>query len=123
MNELRKAPVKAKIKVPTKGGGWTEVDATKHEGQTQDPEKASRAMAEAQEKDFFKRVGQCTEAMNKFLKVYANDYGLDPEEIIAAVYLENCNNRFFYPEDKGGKERFDKITGEVWAWFKENVTT
>jgi len=123
MNELRKAPKKTRVKIPTSGGGWTEVDATEHPGQKQDPEKAARAMAEAQEKDFFNRVGACTEALNRFLKVYASDHGLEIEEIIAAVYLENCNNRFFYPEERGGKKRFDKITEEVWAWFKENATT
>lgn len=121
MNELRQAPKKTKIKLPTKGGGWTEVDATEHPGQAQDDEKANAAMQEAQEKDFFKRVGRCTEALNKFLKVYAADHGLEPEEVLAAVYLENCNNRFFYPKEKGGKDRFDKITSEVWEWFKENV--
>jgi hypothetical protein len=124
MNELRKPPPKkTKVKIPTKGGGWTEVDATEHPGQKLDEKKAATAMAAAQEKDFFKRVGKCTEQLNQFLKIYAKDHGLEPEEILAAVYLENCNNRFYYPEDRGGKEQFDKITAEVWEWFKENVPT
>jgi hypothetical protein len=123
-NEPRKPPAKkTKVKVPTKGGGWTEVDATEHPGQTQDPDKVAAAMAAAQEKDRFERVGKCTEALNQFLKLYARDHGMEPEDIISAVYLENCNNRFFYPKEKGGKEMFDKITAEVWEWFKENVST
>jgi len=119
MNEIRKAP--KVVKVPTPGGGWTEVESTPQEVKAQNPDKAAEAMAVAQEKDFFKRVGACTESLNKFLKVYAADHGLEPEEVVAAVYLENCNNRFFYPEDKGGKTRFDAVTSGVWAWFKENI--
>ncbi len=124
MNELRKPPAPAKkIKVPTGDGGWKEVEATQHPGQTQNPEKVEAAMAQAKEKDFYIRVGRCTEALNKFLKVYATDHGLTPEEVVGAVYLENCNNRFFYPEDLGGKERFDATVATIWSWFKENVTT
>ena len=123
MNELRKVPPTKKIKVPAGDGSWKEVEAQTHPGQSQDSDKAAAAMQKAQEKDFFKRVGQCTEELNKFLRVMARDKGLEPEEVIAAVYLENCNNRFYYPEEKGGKKRFDQITSEVWDWFKENVTT
>jgi len=112
---------KTKTQMPDGKGGWVEVDALKFEGQKQDPEKAQQAMADAQKKDFFIRVGRCTEALNKYLKMYARDHGLEIEEVIAAVYLENCNNRYYFPEDKGGKEGFDAVTQEVWNYFKEAV--
>lgn len=123
MNELRKAPKKAKVRIPTRGGGWVEADAIEHPGQTQDPDKVEEAMAKARERDFFKRVGAFTEAINKYVQMYAADHGLSLEEAVAAVYLENCNNRFYYPEDQGGKERFDQVTKEVWEWFKKNATS
>jgi hypothetical protein len=106
------------IDIPDGHGGWKKVEADVLPGSKQNTEKAAHAMARAQEEDFFKRVGSCTEALNKFIQVYANDHALTPEEIIAAIYLENCNNRHFFPE---GTAKFDHICQDVWAWFQENV--
>jgi len=106
------------IDVPDGKGGWTKVEADEVPGSKQDPEKAARAMAKAQEEDFFKRVGACTQSINEFVRLYAQDHGLTSEEIAAAVYLENCNNRHFFPD---GLAKFDKICQDVWAWFQENV--
>jgi hypothetical protein len=103
------------IRVPDGKGGWTEVP----EGSKAniDPEKSQEALQAAQEEDFFNRVATCAEALNKFLRVYAKDVGLSPLEVSAAVYLENCNNRHFFPEDAGGVETFDNMCTDVWAWF------
>jgi hypothetical protein len=106
------------IKVPDGKGGWKEVEAEEVPGSKQNPEKAAHAMAKAQEEDFFKRVGACTQSINEFVRLYAQDHGLTPEEIAASVYLENCNNRHFFPE---GFAKFDKICQDVWVWFQENV--
>lgn len=106
------------IDVPDGKGGWQKVEADVLPGSKQNSEKAAHAMAKAQEEDFFKRVGTMTEALSQFVRVYAQDHGLTEEEIAAAVYLENCNNRHFFPT---GTEKFDRICQDVWAWFQENV--
>lgn len=106
------------IPMPDGQGGWKMVEAEKLPGSRQDPEKAAHAMAKAQEADFFKRVGGFTESLNGFIRLYANDHGLSAEEIAAGVYLENCNNRHFFPE---GIAKFDRICQDVWTWFQENV--
>jgi hypothetical protein len=106
------------IDVPDGNGGWKKVEAEKFPGSKQNPEKAAHAMAKAQESDFFKRVGACTEALNSFIKLYGRDHGMTHEELAAAVYLENCNNRHFFPD---GIAKFDKICQDVWTWFQENV--
>ncbi len=110
---------KKMIKVPDGKGGWKEIEAEEVPGSKQNPEKTALAMAKAQEDDFFKRVGTCTQSINEFVRLYAQDHGLTAEEIAAAVYLENCNNRHFFPD--GGPPKFDKICQDVWAWFQENV--
>jgi hypothetical protein len=108
-----------KIRVPDGHGNWVEVPAgTKAKI---DPQRVQETLQKKQEEDFFNRVGACTESLNKYLKAYARDYGLSPEEIIASVYLENCNNRYYFPEELGGKNKFDQITTDVWNWFKEQV--
>ena len=110
-----------KIRVPDGKGGWTYVDpGTKAKI---DQDKQQQAMQQRQEEDFFKRVGACTEALNQYLRMYAKDHALSPEETIAAVYLENCNNRQFFPEELGGQDQFDKICADVWNWFKQQVAS
>jgi hypothetical protein len=106
------------IPVPDGHGGWKKIEAEKVPGSKQNTEKAAHAMAKAQEEDFFKRVGTCTQAINDFTRLYAQDHGMTSEEIVAAVYLENCNNRHFFPD---GMTKFDRICQDVWAWFQENV--
>jgi hypothetical protein len=111
---------KKQIRIPDGSGGWKLVDAgTKT---VIDQGKAQQSMQQAQEKDFFKRVGGCTEALNRYLKAYAKDHGFSHAEIAASVYLENCNIRAFFPEESGGTEAFDKTCADVWDWFKEQTT-
>ena len=107
------------VKVPDGKGGWVKVEpGTKA---NLDNTKTMTSIEKAAKEEFFQRVGTCTEALNKFLRIYAADYGLKPLEIAAAVYLENCNNRHFYPKDVGGSESFDLMTGEIWDWFVKQV--
>ena len=68
---------------------------------------------------FFKTVGHCTDSLNQFLRAYGRDYGLSQEEIIAAVYLENLNNREFYEKGTGS---FDEVCKDTYTWFQENKT-
>jgi hypothetical protein len=112
---------RAVVKVPDGKGGWVTVEpGTKA---NLDKDKTTAAVEAAAKKDFFDRVGAATEALNKFMAVYVKDYGLKPLEAAAAIYLENCNNRHFFPEDLGGKETFDRMTSEIWDWFVTQVKT
>jgi hypothetical protein len=107
------------VKVPDGKGGWVAVEpGTKA---NLDADKTNTAIEKASRDDFFQRVGTCTEALNKYVKIYANDHGLKPIEIAAAVYLENCNNRYFFPKEVGGQEAFDHMTSEIWDWFVKQV--
>ena len=45
-------PSTEKIQVPDGKGGWTTTDAQRVGGQTQDQEKAQKAMEKAQEEDY-----------------------------------------------------------------------
>lgn len=110
---------KTVVKVPDGKGNWVEVaPGTKA---ALDSKKTEVIIAKAAKDDFYQRVGKCTESLNTYLKLYANDHGLKPLEIAAAVYLENCNNRHFFPTDLGGQETFDIMTSETWDWFIKQV--
>jgi hypothetical protein len=105
------------IPIPDGKGGWTTTKATPSKGQTQDPEKVQEAMSQAQEKDFYERVGALTEHINKVVKRYGKDYNLNAAEIAAAVFLENCNIRETYPD---GQKEHDAICEGVAAWYQRN---
>lgn len=105
------------IKIPDGTGGWTEVEAARVEGQKANMDKAQAALSKEQDKSFFVRVGKCTTDLNKFLQIYARDWDLTKEEVVAAVYLENINNRHFFP---GGPTKFDELCKAVWDWFQDN---
>jgi len=110
---------RAVVKVPDGKGGWVPVEpGTKA---NLDAKKTAEAAELATRNDFFKRVGAATEALNKFMAVYVKDYGLKPLEAAAAIYLENCNNRYYFPQDLGGQETFDAMTSEIWDWFVKQV--
>lgn len=110
---------KTVVKVPDGLGNWVKVEpGTKA---PLDPKKTELVIAKAAKDDFYLRVGKCAESLNTFLKLYANDHGLKPLEVAAAVYLENCNNRYFFPKEIGGQEAFDLMTSETWDWFVKQV--
>jgi hypothetical protein len=107
-----------KERIPDGKGGWKLVDVTGEKKKVSaSPEKIQERLLDAQEKDFFMRVGACTDSLNKYLGLYAKEHNLSPEEIIAAVYLENINNREFFPD---GIEKFNRICEDVWNWFQKN---
>jgi hypothetical protein len=110
---------KTVVKVPDGTGNWVEV--TPGTKAPLDTKKTEVAIEKAAKDDFYLRVGKCAESLNTYLKLYANDHGLKPLEIAAAVYLENCNNRYFFPKDLGGQETFDHMTSETWDWFVKQV--
>lgn len=106
------------VRVPDGSGGWTEQEMTEVPGSKLNMEKANKAFTEEQKKSFFIRVGKCAEDLNKFLQLYAKDYDLTGEEVAAAVYLENLNNRQFFP---GGVPAYDALCKGVWDWFQSNL--
>ena len=112
---------KGKTKIPDGNGGWQEVEYIKTPVKPANEEKRKAAFDKAAEDDFYIRVGRCTESLSKFLRGYARDYQLTRSEIAAAVYLENCNNKYFFPKEDGGKEQFETICKKVWDWFKKQV--
>ena len=105
------------VRIPDGKGGWTTTNASRTKGQTQDSDKVDKAMAKAQEEDFYLRVGTLTEHLNKIIKIYGKDYNLTAAEIAAGVFLENCNIRATYPE---GHQEHDKVCEAVAAWFERN---
>jgi hypothetical protein len=109
---------KVTVEFPT-ATGTIPVQMTKHQGQTVNLERSNKAMAEAREKASWERIGTTTESFNSMHQAYASDYGLTPEELAAAVYLENLNMREFFPEDLGGKQGYDTLCKAVWEWFEE----
>jgi len=110
---------RADVKVPDGKGGWVTVEpGTKA---NLDAKKTADAAEVAARKDFFDRVGAAAEALNKFMAVYTRDFNLKPLEAAAAIYLENCNNRHFFPAELGGQETFDHMTSETWDWFIKQV--
>ena len=106
-----------KVRVPDGKGGWVESEMEQVSGSKLNMKKAEEAFTKEQDKSYFIRVGKCTSDLNKFLQLYAKDYDLAKEEVVAAVYLENLNNRHFFPE---GIEKYDALCKRVWAWFEEN---
>jgi len=107
-----------KVKLPDGKGGWKETETTADTVTVKtDTKKSQDKLQAAQEKDFFARVGACTAALNRFLEIYRNDHELNDAEAVAAVYLENINNRTFFP---AGTAQYDKICKDVWDWFQVN---
>jgi hypothetical protein len=105
------------ITVPDGKGGWTKVPAGTQV--KQDTSKQAKIMEEAIEKDFYEAAGKLALYINKLVRIYAKENGLTHQEAAAGVYLENCNNRFFFPAEDGGVEEFDRVTALMWEWFKK----
>ena len=105
------------ITVPDGKGGWMKVPAGTQV--KQDAAKQARIKAEAAEKDFYEAAGKLSQYINKLVRIYAKENGLTHQEAAAGVYLENCNNRFFFPAESGGVEEFDRVTALMWEWFKQ----
>ena len=96
-----------------------EKDATKvNDGAKADPDKQQYEQRRAEERT--ERIARATHAFNKFHIAYARDHNLEPEEVVAAAYLENLNCREFFPPRLGGTKKYDEICSEVLAWFEEN---
>lgn len=86
-------------------------------GKSVDIEKSKKIFTATQEASWWERVGKAAEAFNRMHLAYANDYKLEPEEIAAAVYLENLNMREFYPTSLGGLPSYDALCKATWEWF------
>lgn len=112
--------VKEKVQIPDGGGGYSEVEADRVDGQQADANRQNEQLQKEAQKAHWTRVGKGAEAFNKFHKAYATDFSLTEEELIKVMYLEILNWKEFYPEDLGGSQRFDELCKEAWAWFEEN---
>jgi len=109
------------IKIPDGRGGMRDAPVEhEHPGGTGDKTKAEIARAKVEETSFWKRVGQATEAYNRFHKIYATDHELTPEEEAGAIYLEVLNIREFFPAELGGTKRYDELCKIVYEWFERN---
>ena len=97
-----------------------DVEAEKVSGSTANVEKQQKVLAEEASKAKEERILAAAEYFNKMHKVYARDYMLSEDEVVAAMFLENLNCREFYPEELGGTEEYDRVTSEMFAWFEEN---
>jgi len=106
------------IEVPAGAGKTAKILATRHEGKKFDGVK-EKAQEEG-EKAYWERVGKAAEAFNSFHKAYGTDFGLEAEEIVAAMYLELLNWREFFPTELGGTKCFDDKCKEVWSWFEDH---
>jgi hypothetical protein len=72
------------------------------------------------DKDREERIGKAAEAFNAYHIAYAKDHNLEPDEVVAAGYLENLNCRSFYPPHLGGIPSYDRICEGVYSWFEAN---
>ena len=109
----------SRIEVPDGEGSMKEVEADSvHEGKTFEGQE--ERLMEHSEEAAWTRIGKAAHAFNEFHKAYATDHGLTHEELVAAIYLENLNMKFFYPEEQGGPERYDEQCKKVYVWFMDN---
>lgn len=106
------------IEIPSGAGKTIKVEATRHEGKKF--EGTAAKVKEESEKAYWERIGKAAEAFNSYHKAYGTDFSLEPEEIVAAMYLEILNWKEFYPKELGGPKHFDEICKEVWQWFEDH---
>ena len=117
-------------RVPDGRGGWKNVSVPQRRGwedvKLAGPLKTEQANVKMQQEkmdkvlanDFWTNVGQCTEALNSFLKVYAMERNLSHEEVVSAIYLELLNNRHFWPK---GSDDVDKLCSATLDYFHQHV--
>jgi hypothetical protein len=96
------------------------VAAQRVAGSSADVEKQQQILAEEAAKGKEERIAKAAEYFNAMHKAYARDHMLSEDEVVAAMFLENLNCREFYPEELGGTEEYDRVTGEILAWFEAN---
>jgi hypothetical protein len=111
------------IQYPDGKGGYTTIKGEKFtDGAQADPKKMEKVMDQVRMRmDRIKLIADAAQDLNKMHLDYADEQGLNAEELVASLSLELYNCREFFPDDLGGPARFDKITEEIYEWFQEQL--
>jgi hypothetical protein len=91
-----------------------------HTGQAKDVDKTQERLAKAAAEEALRVAAEFTEEIIVWLNRRALERNLDPEQRIFAVSLATINLRQNFPESKGGKEFFDKVSNSAWAYYDAN---
>lgn len=90
------------------------------DGATADKDRQEKEFKTKQAEARTERIGHAAEIFNKYHVAYASEHNLEPDELVAAVFLENLNCREFYPSRLGGPAGYDQICQQVSDWFQKN---
>lgn len=92
-------------------------------GQKMSPEqleKARQKIAEQSSGDHMQEAAAFTEEMIKWLNDEWNAREFTPEQRVFSLSLATINFRQHFPEDKGGKEKFDTVSKTAWQYYRDN---
>lgn len=93
-------------------------------GQSMSPEQLAKArakMVEQASEDHLAEAAAFTEEIIRWLNEEWNAREFTPEQRIFSVSLATINFRQHYPEDKGGKEKFDEVSKSAWKYYADNA--
>jgi hypothetical protein len=101
----------------------TKGDQVKGQAMSQEKlDKAQGAISRQSAEEHQIEAASFTEETIKWLNTEWNDREFTPEQRIFSISLALVNFRNHFPEDKGGKEFFDKISKTAWEYFAANST-
>lgn len=83
--------------------------------------KAREKMSEQAGEDHMQEAAAFTEDIIKWLNEEWNAREFTPEQRIFSLSLATINFRQHFPEDKGGKEKFDSVSKAAWRYYAENA--
>ncbi len=90
-------------------------------GQTMSPEVLARAKTrlaeDAARRDTDDAAAFCEELV-AWLNDQWNERGFTPEQRIFSVALATINLRQHFPEERGGKDTFDRVSKAAWEYFR-----
>jgi len=82
--------------------------------------KAQATLTQQAQADHQQEAAAFTEEIIRWLNQEWNDREFTPEQRIFSVALATINFRNHFPDDKGGKEFFDKVSKTAWEYFAAN---
>jgi hypothetical protein len=103
------------------------LDAAKQrlDGQTMSKDKMAKVQERiadgAEKRDVEEAAGFCEEVV-KYLNLEWNDRAFTPEQRIFSIALALVNLREHFPEDKGGKEFFDRVCSTAKEYWLKQVS-
>jgi len=92
-------------------------------GQTMSSGKLDKAKADIAKKSSEEHqleAAAFTEEIIKWINDQWNDREFTPEQRIFSISLSTINFRNHFPEERGGKEFFDKVSKTAWEYFAAN---